>query len=103
MSEVKIAQLSDEDLEAVRLLEKKLNNRVCLVAVEKETVYVLEAKLGPNVWQRADEVYPIENLRVFYKNEEDAIAAKAGLKSLLNSKQFKDKVKKRPLRVRCIE
>jgi hypothetical protein len=100
---MKIAQINDEDLQTIRSLEKALGNRVFLVAVEgNEALYVVEAKLAPNVWQRVDEVYPMENLRAYYDKKEDAFAGKASLKSLLNGR-LKGKLQKRPLRVRQVE
>ena len=101
MLNIKVARLTNEDLKAIRDLENSLGNKVCLLAVEKEgALYVLEAKLAPNRWKRIDQAYPeIENLRAFYQNHEDAHAAKAAFKSLLNSSKGKA-FHKRPVRIR---
>ncbi|MGD9329774.1 MAG: hypothetical protein PVJ53_00610 [Desulfobacterales bacterium] len=101
MLDVKVAQLSPADLQAIRDLEQSLGDRVCLLAIEKEgALYVLEAKMAPNRWQRIDQVYPeIEDLRVFYRRHEDAHHAKAALKSFLNSAKA-NSLQKRPIRIR---
>ncbi|MBW1974683.1 MAG: hypothetical protein JRI45_03825 [Deltaproteobacteria bacterium] len=100
---VRIASVSDEDLEAIKELERRLGNKFCLVAVEKESsFYVVEAKLGPNHWERVDKVYPeIKGLRAYYTSEDDAKLAKSSLKSLLAGK-MKGSLTKRPIRVRRI-
>jgi hypothetical protein len=101
MRNVKAAQLSPEDLKAIRDLEKTLGGNVCLLAVEKEgALYVLEAKLGPNRWRRVDQVYPeIDGLKPFFQRHEDAHDAKAALKSFLNSPKGRT-LHKRPIRIR---
>ena len=101
MLDVKVAQLSSADLKAIRDLEKSLGDKVCLLAIEKEgALYVLEAKMAPNRWQRIDQVYPeIKELRVFYQRHEDAHDAKAALKSFLNTAKAKS-LQKRPIRIR---
>jgi hypothetical protein len=101
MLNVKVAQLPPEDLEAIRAFEKTLSVNVCLLAVEKnEALYVLEAKLGPNRWQRVDRAYPeIGRLKAFYDRHEDAHEAKAALKAYLNSKAARE-LTKRPIRIR---
>lgn len=101
MLNVKVAQLSDSDLKAIRDLEKALGSSVCLLAVEKEgALYALEAKVAPNRWQRIDRVYPeIEKLQAFFQRLEDAHDAKAALKSFLNSPKGKT-LYKRPIRIR---
>lgn len=100
----KIAELSEEQIEAIQTLENNLGDGVCLVAVEKgEISYILEAKVASKVWERVDKVYPeIENLSAFYGNEEDARLAKSSLKSLLLGK-FRGTLKKRPIRIRNLE
>ena len=87
MLTVNVAQLSPAELKAIRDLEKSLGDKVCLLAVEKAgALYALEAKMGPNHWERIDLVYPeIDNLSGFFGNHEDAHDAKAALKSFLNS------------------
>jgi allophanate hydrolase subunit 1 len=69
--------------------------------VEKSgALYVLEAKLAPNRWQRVDRVYPgISDLQAFYDRHADAHEAKAALKAFLNSKGARD-ITKRPIRIR---
>lgn len=101
MLNVKVAQLSATDLQAIRDLEKSLGEKVCLLAVEKEgALYVLEAKTAPNRWDRIDHVYPeIEKLCAFFRRHEDAHDAKAALKSFLNSAKAKS-LQKKPIRIR---
>jgi hypothetical protein len=101
MLDVKVAKLSPKDLAAIRAFEQTLESHVCLLAVEREgALYVLEAKLAPNLWERVDAVYPgIDGLRSFYKTQDEARDAKAALKNLLNharDRQFA----KRPIRIR---
>jgi hypothetical protein len=100
----KIADLSNDQIEAIQALESKLGDGVCLVAVEKGDIsYILEAKVAPKAWERVDKVYPeIENLCAFYSKEENARLAKSSLKSLLLGK-FKGTLKKRPVRIRKLE
>ncbi len=101
---IKIAKLEPHEIEEIKSLESKLGNKFCLLAVEKgESLYVLEAKIGPNSWERVDLVYPeIEGLKPYYCSEDDAKLAKAGLKSLLLGR-LKGKLEKRPLRIRKIK
>lgn len=101
MLNVKVAQLSAAELQAIRDLEKSLGGKVCLLAVEKEgALYVLEAKLAPNRWKRIDRVYPeIEDLRAYFQRHDDAHDAKAALKAFLNSNRGK-RLQKRPIRIR---
>ncbi len=101
MLNVKVAQLSPAEIKAIRDLEKSLGGKVCLLAVEKEgALYVLEAKLAPNHWERIDRVYPeIPDLRAFFRRHEDAHDAKAALKSFLNSPRARA-FQKRPIRIR---
>ena len=103
MPDSKVADLSKEKLEDIRILESKLGDNICLVAMEKTgSMYVLEAKLAPNVWERVDKVYPeLENLRSYYISQEDAHLTKSSLKKLLNS-PVKRNLKKRPIRIRKI-
>jgi hypothetical protein len=101
MLNVKVALLSPEDLEAIRHFEKTLKGNVCLLAVEKnEALYVLEAKLAPNRWQRVDRAYPeIKELRAYFDSHQDAHDAKAALKAYLNSAGARH-LTKRPVRIR---
>lgn len=101
MLDVKVAKLSPKDLEAIRAFEQTLEGRVCLLAVEREgALYALEAKLGPNTWERVDAVYPeIEGLRTYYKSQEEAREAKSFLKNyLLHARGHH--LTKRPIRIR---
>ena len=101
MLNVKVAQLPPEDLEAIRKFEKTLSGNVCLLAVEKsQALYVLEAKLGPNKWQRVDRTYPeIRDIKAFFDRHQDAHDAKAALKAFLNSAGARQ-ITKRPIRIR---
>jgi hypothetical protein len=101
MLNIKVARLTQEDLKAIRDLEKSLGDKVCLLAVEKEgALYVLEAKMAPNRWKRIDQAYPeIDQLRAFFQSHEDAHDAKTALKSFLNSSRGKAFMK-RPIRIR---
>jgi hypothetical protein len=102
--DIKIALLGEKDINIIRDLEKKLGDNICLVAVEKKNVlYALEAKKGPNEWQRVDMVYPeIESLKAYYSDYEMAKANKAALKTFLIQNQSKLSEKKRPIRIRQI-
>ncbi len=102
--DIKIARLSPEDIAIIRVLEQKLGNNICLVAVEKkEVIYALEAKLAPNQWQRVDQVYPdIEGLKAYFSDYDKAKDAKSSLKSYLLSPKAKRLFKKHPLRIRQI-
>ncbi len=97
---LKIADLSPENLQAIQDLEARLGD-ICLIAAEKvKEVYILEAKLGPNKWVSVDKVYPeIQGLKAVFFTEEDAKNSKGALKSLLNSNE-NFKRKKKPIRVR---
>ena len=97
----KVADLDDQDINAIKELEKQLKD-TCLIAVEKkEALYVLEAKLAPNQWERVDKVYSeIKDLKAYYPDEESAKISKGALKNLLQSKKMKEK--KKPIRVRKV-
>ena len=101
MLNIKVARLTQENLNAIRDLEKSLGDNICLLAVEKEgALYVLEAKMAPNRWERVDHAFPeIGDLRAFFQSHEDAHVAKTALKSFLNSPKGKAFVK-RPIRIR---
>ena len=103
-SSFKIVKLSEDEVKAIKSLEKSLGDRFCLLAVEKtQELYVLEAKLAPNYWERVDKVYPeIEGLRAYYDSKEDAHLAKSSLKSLLAGK-LKGSLEKRPIRIRKVK
>ncbi len=67
MPDTKVADLNEEKLKNIQALEKDLGENICLVAIEKTgSLYVLEAKVAPNVRERVDKVYPeLENLRAY--------------------------------------
>lgn len=100
--EWEMAELDEEDIKEIRALEKRLGD-ICLVAVKKGgALYVLEAKMAPNVWQPVDRVYAgIENLKAYYSDEETAKLSKGALKSFLAAGK-KEGFPKRPIRIRKI-
>ncbi|GAB6908210.1 hypothetical protein JCM12296A_40490 [Desulfosarcina cetonica] len=102
LDDLKFAMLSDEDLATIRMLEKKLGPTIRLVAVESKMVlYAVEAKMGPNLWQRVDAVYPeIKNVKAYYNELEAAKEAKGWLKGFLLNNTLSPKPKKRPIRIR---
>ncbi|MDL2269308.1 hypothetical protein LJC71_09035 [Desulfosarcina sp. OttesenSCG-928-A07] len=102
LDDLKIAVLSEEDLETIRLLEKKLGPTIRLVAVESNSLlYVLEAKMGPNQWERVDGVYPeIRGLKAYYRSLDAVKEAKGWLKGFLINNTLSPKPKKRPIRIR---
>ncbi|MCG8376242.1 MAG: hypothetical protein MI702_07150 [Chlorobiales bacterium] len=102
MKEINLANLSEEELAAIKALEKELG-RVCLVAVEKkEAFFAVEAKLGPNNWVPVSQAFPeMAGLASYYADREDAQAAKSSLKSLLTGRPELRPIKK-PIRIRKI-
>jgi hypothetical protein len=88
----------------LRTLEKKLGPTIRLVAVEtRDVLYALEAKMGPNQWQRVDEVYPvIRDIKAYYAEEDAAREAKGWLKGFLINNTLHPKPKKRPIRIRQV-
>jgi len=102
VKEIRLADLSEEELEAIKALEKELG-RVCLVAVKKaEALYAVEAKLGPNSWVPVSLAFPeLAGLASYYADQDDAQAAKSSLKSLLAGRPELRRLKK-PIRVRRI-
>jgi hypothetical protein len=102
VKKISLADLSEEELQAVKALEKELG-RVCLVAVEpKEALYAVEAKLGPNSWVPVSRAFPeLSGLASYYADREDAQAAKSSLKSLLAGRPELKRIKK-PIRIRKI-
>ena len=104
LDDVKIANLNAEDIKTIQALERKLGAGICLVAVEKKDVlYVLEAKLAPNQWQRVDKVYrDIQDLKAYFNNYESARETKTALKRFLIQQQKKRKLAKRPIRIRQV-
>lgn len=101
VSHLKPATLTPEQREKLMALEDKLG--FCLFAVENvESLYVLEAKLAPNVWHKVTKVYPdIKDLKDFYLEREDAHNAKSRLKRILGTKP-EYRSRKKPIRNRKI-
>ena len=65
--------------------------------------YVLEAKVAPQEWQRADRIYPdITHLKSYYHDREYAHEAKTYIKWFLKSNRT-DHPPKLPLRIRAYE
>jgi hypothetical protein len=104
LEKITIVNLSEEYLKAIRDLEKKIGDDVCLVAIHKRDVlYVIEAKLSPNVWNRVDIVYPeIKNLKSYYNDYNNAKLSKSSLKTFLINNKVKLNLIKRPIRIRQI-
>jgi hypothetical protein len=102
--DMKIADLSQEDIETIQRLEKKLGPDIRLVAVEaKNVLFVLEAKMEPNIWERVDSVYhEIDGIKAYYSDREHAKEAKGWLKGFLLNNNLSPKPKKRPIRVRQV-
>ena len=102
--DMKMAELSQEDIETIQRLERKLGPDVRLVAVEaKDVLFVLEAKMAPNVWERVDSVYPeIGGIQAFYTDRDLAREAKGWLKGFLINNNLSPKPRKRPIRVRQV-
>jgi hypothetical protein len=104
LNDLRFAALSPEDLDTIRALEKKLGPGIQLVAMEtKAVLYVLEAKMAPNQWQRVDTVYPeIKGINAYYAAEEAAREAKGWLKGFLINNKLSPRPKKRPIRIRQV-
>lgn len=66
------------------------------------SLFILEAKTAPNRWQNIQVIYPRYDLPSCYLNKDEALSAKAALKSLLLGK-WRNIVKKHPIRVRRID
>lgn len=101
--DVKIASLPAANIDDIKRLERKLGDGVCLLAVEPTgALYVLEAKMAPNVWERVDRAYPeLEELKPYYRDPQDAHVAKSSLKMLFNGR-MNHHMTKRPIRLRKI-
>ena len=93
------AALSDDQLDAVRKLESELGQKICLLAVERPPLFVLEAKTAPNQWVNIAAVYPQDEMPGVFHHREEAASAKSALKTLLAGK-WKGRYKKHPIRVR---
>ena len=101
VSHLKPVSLTPDQHRKLAALEDKLG--FCLFAVENpESLYVLEAKLAPNVWRKVTKVYPdIRELKDFYLEREEAHNAKSRLKRILGTKpEFRSR--KKPIRNRKV-
>lgn len=65
-------------------------------------LFILEAKIAPNIWEDIQTVYPQNEIFSLYKTKEEANTAKTKLKSLLTVR-WKGKFKKYPIRIRVID
>ncbi len=104
LEKITLVDLSEENLKKIRDLEKKIGNDICLVAVHKRDIlYIIEAKLSPNVWEKVNIVYPqIKDLKSYYNDYDAAKTSKAGLKNFLIHNKVKLNITKRPVRIRQI-
>lgn len=104
LDDLTVAVLSEEDLETIQRIEEKLGPDIRLVAVEaKDVLYVLEAKMAPNVWDRVDLVYPeIRGMKAYFTDVNLAKEAKGVLKGFLINNNLSPKPQKRPIRVRQV-
>jgi hypothetical protein len=102
LDDLKIANLTPENLENIRALEAKLDSDIFLVAVEAiDSIYVLEAKMSSNAWKRVDKVYPeIKGFKAYYAEQDAAKEAKGWLKNFLTNNNLYPRPKKRPIRIR---
>lgn len=96
------ADLNPEQVDAIRQMEASLEQGVCLLAVKQQSLFVLEAKTAPGQWQSIQNIYSQDDLPSWYGTREEALAAKAVLKGLLNGK-WKPRFKKYPIRVRQVD
>ncbi len=85
--------------DAVTQLKSKTSDGICLMQEQHQSFFVLEAKTARNKWQTIQTVYPLDDLPTFYLKRNEAVDAKAALKTLLLGK-WKNRVKKYPIRVR---
>lgn len=93
------ANLTPHQIKKIGQIESTFGNNVCLVAVKRKPLFVLEAKTAPNQWGAIGKVYPQDDLPSWYTDRDEANAAKALLKGLLHGK-WKQQFKKYPIRVR---
>jgi hypothetical protein len=96
------ADLSPAQIDAVRQMEASFEQGICLLAVKQQVLFVLEAKTAPGRWQAIQDVYSQDDLPSWYGTREEALAAKAVLKGLLNGK-WQPWFKKYPIRVRQVD
>ena len=96
------ADLNPAQINAVRQMERSLESGICLLAVKQQILFVLEAKTAPGRWQAIQCVYSQNDLPSWYGCLEEALAAKAVLKGLLNGK-WRQRFKKYPIRVRKLD
>ena len=95
----KLAKLNEAQIKKVKKLEESLGQDVQVIVVEKQTMYVLEAKTEPKHWVRIKDVYPDADLSSFYSTREEAKTAKSMIKFLLHGK-WKKRFDKYPIRIR---
>jgi len=96
------ADLCPAQIDALRQLEASFEKGICLLAVKQQALFVLEAKTAPGLWQAIQCVYSQDDLPSWYGSREEALAAKAVLKGLLNGK-WRPRFKKYPIRVRKLD
>ena len=101
MCGIQPANLDEATLASIRDMEAGLEGNICLVAVKKRPLYVLEAKTAPREWVNIREAYPQADLVSFFDEHETAKLAKSSLKSLLHGK-WKSRFEKYPIRIREI-
>ena len=94
-------KLHENYLTRIRDLENEIDPDICLLAIKRPHLFILEAKLAPNHWESIKEVYPETGFKAFYTDFESAKTAKSELKLFFKgqNKEFK----KRPIRIRKIE
>jgi len=95
------AKLDQDTIARIRGLEAHLDADVCLLAVKRPRLFVIEAKISPNEWKSIHTIYPQLDMSAYYTEKDDAVMAKSAIKSLLNGK-WKQRIKKHPLRIRQI-
>ncbi len=79
-------------------VEAQDSDKACIVTSEKPKFFMIEAKMGPNVWRPIGEVYPQIEQTLSYREWDQAKYAKTRLKALLLG-PYKNQVKKRPIRI----
>jgi len=97
--QIQPADLNLSQGDAFTQLKSKTSDGICLLQEQHQSFFVLEAKTAPNKWQTIQSIYPLDDLPTFYLKRNEAVAAKAALKTRLLGK-WKNRVKKYPIRVR---
>ncbi len=95
----KFAKLNDTQIQDIKALEQSLGEDIQIFAIEKQPVFVVEAKTAPNCWERIKEIYPGVGFQSYYSTKDEALAAKATLKHLLLGR-LKGQFQKYPIRIR---